>query len=94
MTNSPIYLGEKELAPKRNNSIACEETKCISLWASFLANNFQKKKKYAFKNTFFNIIHQAQDFSYIFFLIRLEMHKISVTIHRTSRCQMPSQVRN
>lgn len=65
----PHLSGRERACPKEgtilNNSIACEETKCRSLWAIILANNFQKK--YAFKNTFFNIIHQAQDFSYIFF---------------------------
>lgn len=68
MTNSPIYLGEKELAPKRNNSIACEETKCISLWASFLANNFQKKKSMHLKILSLILYIRHKTFHIYFFL--------------------------
>lgn len=33
-------------------------------------------------------------FHIYFFLIRFQMHKISITIHRSVRCQMLPQVRN
>lgn len=33
-------------------------------------------------------------FHIYFFLIRFQMHKMSITIHRSVRCQMLPQVRN